>query len=87
MAFHRDATPRAKAKWDDDRRDKFLLQELLAQVQLGERANSGFSKKAWAAVTNAFIVEFRVQHTKEQLKSRLQIVSYISFISSSVQSD
>jgi Myb/SANT-like DNA-binding domain len=48
---------------------------------------TGFSKKAWEAVTNAFSVEFKVQYTKEQLKSHLQIVSCIYFTSSSVQSD
>ncbi|KAH9103188.1 hypothetical protein LEN26_015350, partial [Aphanomyces euteiches] len=64
---HEDKSDRAH--WNT-KRDLFLVSQLLLQADLGKRADSGFKKEAWRAVTNEFNLEFMVVYTANQMKSR-----------------
>lgn len=62
-----------RATWVPER-DEFLVMNLQAQAELGKRADSGFKKEAWKAITVAFNQRFAVVYLPGQLKSRLDTV-------------
>jgi hypothetical protein len=69
-----------RACWTDER-DMHLVDGLLEQVNKVKRADSGFKRDAWTAVTLSFNTTFNVQYTTQQLKSRIvQVIAQESWI-------
>lgn len=55
--------------------DAFLVEALLEQARAGKKAESGFKKEAWVAVTSAVNSEFKSTLEISQIKTRSQTVS------------
>jgi hypothetical protein len=69
-----------RACWTEER-DLHLVDGLLEQVYQGKRADSGFKRDAWTAVTLSLNNTFNVQYTTQQLKSRIvQVIVLQSWI-------
>ncbi|RWR87540.1 L10-interacting MYB domain-containing protein [Cinnamomum micranthum f. kanehirae] len=62
-----------KTDWSVSR-DSFLLDKLIEQTSLGRRGENGWTKEAWNIIANAFNLNFRVRHSKQQLKSRFNLL-------------
>ena len=59
----------------DLEKDAFLVSRMQDQVLRGKRADSGFKKEAWSAVTSDFNKKFSSSYSSTQLKTRLKMVS------------
>ena len=66
----------SRAVWDQDR-DAYLILLLQGQAKQGKRADCGFKKEAWTAVTAIFNKQFCVDYERDQLKIRYKLVFFI----------
>ena len=66
----------AKAEWDD-KRDLFMLEQLLRALHLGRRSDNGFKKDVWTEIAHSFFGKFGLTLKVTQVQGRAQIVCYL----------
>jgi len=65
---------KSRALWDEAK-DGFLILQLVQVQRLGKRADNSFKRSDWEDVTRKLNEHFQVSYNRDQLKSRLILVS------------
>lgn len=76
ISVTKDSGKKPRALWNDER-DGFLITELIKIQHQSKRIDNSFKKEEWEDVTRKLNMKFQVIYGRDQIKSRLLLVSIL----------